>query len=84
MLDFLELLGSNDIILNRKKFQFAQKVVDFAGFSITNTEIKPLRKFLDAIEDFPTPSKLTDVRSWFGLVNQVAHYNQLSTVNREP
>ena len=80
MLDFLELLGNNGIILNKKKFQFSRKVVDFAGFTITNNEIKPLRKFLSAIEEFPTPSKITDVRSWFGLVNQVSHYDQLSKV----
>ena len=29
---------------------------------------------MDAIRDFPTPTSITDVRSWFGLVNQVAHY----------
>jgi len=80
LLDFLELLGHNGIILNKKKFQFAQKEVDFAGFNITGTEIKPLRRFLDAIEEFPSPTKTTDVRSWFGLVNQAAHYDQLSDI----
>ena len=74
ILDFLELLGNNSIILN-KKFQFSNKTVDFAGFTITDTEIKPLCKFLSAIEDFLTPSKVTDVRWWFGLVNQVSHYD---------
>ena len=28
-------------------------------------------KYLQAILDFPTPRNITDVRSWFGLVNQV-------------
>ena len=52
--------------------------VNFAGFRITDTGVKPLGKFLVAIRDFPTPTKITDIRSWFGLVNQVGNYNQLS------
>ncbi len=32
---------------------------------------------MDAILQFPTPKTTTDIRSWFGLVNQVAHYAQL-------
>ena len=39
--------------------------------------IQPAQKFLNAIQDFPTPTGITDVRSWFGLVHQVAHYGKL-------
>ena len=28
---------------------------------------------IDAIQSFPTPSSITDIRSWFGLINQVAY-----------
>ena len=28
---------------------------------------------LQSIKDFPTPMNVTDIRSWFGLVNQVAY-----------
>ena len=34
-------------------------------------------KYLDAIKLFPTPRNITDIRSWFGLVNQVSRYSQL-------
>ena len=78
MIDFLERLGNNGIILNPDKFQFAKRTINFAGFQISDSQICPLGKFLNAIREFPTPSKITDVRSWFGLVNQVAHYNQLT------
>jgi len=80
MIDFLILLGDNGVILNQDKFQFAQRTVDFAGFQISEKSIKPSHKFISAISEFPTPSKLTDVRSWFGLVNQVAHYDKLSNI----
>jgi len=77
-LDLLELLGRHGIVLNPKKFQFAQQEVEFAGFKISAGEIRPLEKFLVAIRDFPTPTKLNEVRSWFGLVNQVSHYSRLT------
>ena len=76
-IDYLILCGKNGIILNAEKFQFARLTVDFAGFRITESSIEPLPKYLDSIRDFPTPNSLTDIRSWFGLVNQLANYAQL-------
>lgn len=35
--------------------------------------MRTCRKYLDAIRDFPTPTNITDVRSWFGLINQVSY-----------
>ena len=37
---------------------------------------------MDAIRDFPTPKSITDMRSWFGLVNQLANYAQLRELMR--
>ena len=76
-LEFLELTGKNGVILNPDKFQCSRREVDFAGFRITNTSVEPLSKYIEAILKFPTPSNITDVRAWFGLTNQVAHYAQL-------
>ncbi len=67
---WLTRCGTNGITLNPDKFQFAQDTVQFAGFEISMSTVKPARKFTKAIAEFPTPS---DVRSWFGLVNQVAY-----------
>ena len=78
MIDFVELCGRNGIILNFNKFQFAQREITFAGFRITETQVKPLDKYLRAILEFPTPTRTTDARSWFGLVHQVSHYNKLT------
>ena len=77
VIDFLILVGRNGIILNPGKFQFSQKEVNFAGFTITDTEVKPLTKYLKAIAEFPIPERTTDIRAWFGLVHQVSHYNKL-------
>ena len=74
---FLEVTGRGGIVLNAEKFQFAQNTVDFAGFRITDNTVEPLPKYIDAIREYPTPENITDIRSWFGLVNQVSHYSQL-------
>ena len=78
VIDYLILIGKNGIILNPKKFQFCQKNVEFAGFLITEEDVKPLPKYLDAIRDFPRPCNISEIRSWFGLVNQVSHYAKLT------
>ena len=74
---FLATVGRADIVLNPLKFQFAGRSVDFAGFHITDERIEPLPKFYNAIKNLPTPTSTTDIRSWFGLINQVGNYAQL-------
>ena len=77
-IDLLITCGKAGIILVPKKFQFAQREAEFAGFDITEDKILPLPKYIAAIQDFPTPTSTTDIRSWFGLVNRVANYAKLS------
>ena len=61
-------------MFNEKKFCFAREEVEFAGFNITKTEVKPSKKTLESIQDFPVPKTISDIRGWFGLVNQVAPF----------
>ena len=65
-----DLTYRGGITLNPSKLQFALDCVDFAGLTITPTNIRPCSKFLDTINDFPTPKNITGARAWFGLVNQ--------------
>ena len=76
-IDFFILVGKSGIVLNPKKFQFSLKTVDFAGFRISEDRVEPLPKYLDAIRMFPTPQSSTDIKSWFGLINQLSTYAQL-------
>lgn len=71
--EWLDMCARNGITLNPKKFQFALDTVDFAGLTITPTNIRPSAKFLDAIRDFPIPTDITGARAWFGLINQGAY-----------
>ena len=74
---FLIRVGQSGVIINPDKFRFARKTADFAGFRISEKTIEPLPQYLDAIRNFPAPTSTTDIRSWFGLINQVSNYAQL-------
>jgi hypothetical protein len=71
--EWLDICGKNGITLNPEKFVFAQNDVEFAGFEITNNSVRPCQKYLNAIRNFPQPKNITDIRSWFGVVNQVSY-----------
>ena len=71
--DYIKLCADNGIVFNKEKFEFAKDVVEFAGFEITKDGFRPPARIIDAIKNFPKPEKVTDIRSWFGLVNQVAY-----------
>ena len=79
VIDYLELCGRNGIVLNPEpaKFQFAADEVDFTAFHVSPTAITPLPRYIEGIKNFPTPTNITDIRAWFGLVNQVGHYGRL-------
>ena len=70
---WLDICGRHRIILNPEKFTFDQDSVEFAAFEITLDSVRPCPKYLQAILDFPRPNNITDVRSWFGLINQVSY-----------
>ena len=81
--DYITLCSQNGIVFNPKKFQFAKSQVDFAGFTISESGLKPTQGIMDAIQNFPKPKNITDARSWFGLVNQVA-YNISTSAMMQP
>ena len=71
--EYLTLCSNAGIIFNKKKFQFGQEEVEFLGFRIGMDSIRPSIEYLKAITDCPRPRDITGVRSWFGLVQQVAY-----------
>ena len=74
----LVMYGKAGLIMNGEKFQFGKDVVDFAGMEVTNSGVRPARKFLQAILEFPAPSNISEVRSFFGMVNQVNYAFSMS------
>ena len=70
--EYLTFCAENGIVISKRKFKFCQDEVEFAGLKLGKTGIAPSDKLLEAISKFPLPKNITDARSWFGLVNQVA------------
>ena len=74
--DLLYTCGENNITLNPKKFKFCQKSLDFCGFTLGWDKFYPSDSTLASIQKFPMPDEpsITDIRAWFGLVNQLAPF----------
>ena len=70
---FLEKAARGGCTFNPKKFQFGSHDVDFLGFKVTGDGVKPTEEFLANILSFPTPRSITDIRSWFGAINQISY-----------
>ena len=78
--DFIMRCSQAGCIFNPAKFQFAEKTVDFLGFRITDKGIKPHPDSLNNIRKFPRPQNITDIRSWFGLIQQISYSFSLTTI----
>ena len=70
---FLDRCSKAGCVFNPAKFQFGEETVKYLGFKVTSTGITPTEGFLDSIINFPTPKTLTDIRSWYGAVNQISY-----------
>ena len=70
---WLDICGRHGFVQNPKTFVFGSDTVEFVGFVITPTIIQASEKHIRAIRDFPTPQNITDIRSWFGLINRVPY-----------
>ena len=80
--DHLKLCADNGIVFNPEKFKFARDNVEFAGFEVTQDGFRPADHIIKGIREFPTPKSITDVKSWFGLVQQVAFtFSETSVMN---
>lgn len=74
--DFLAICAEKGITLKPEKFKFCRREIDFVGFHLGWDSYKPTEDSLAAIRRFPMPEKpnISDIRSWFGFVNQLAPF----------
>lgn len=62
------------ITLNKDKFVIAAPSVNYCGYALSGEGISADPSKVSAIRDFPIPANLTDLRSFMGLVNQLAEF----------
>ena len=48
--------------------------MDWAGVRVTMDKVEPLPDHIESIKSYPTPTNLTDMKSFFALVEQVAPF----------
>ena len=74
--DYLKLCAENGITLNPKKFRFCRREVEFCGYLVGWEGFRPCDEMISAIKNFPMPDEptITDIRAWFGVVNQLAPF----------
>ena len=73
---FLQRCADKHIALNPTKCKFNQREVTFARFTLSAQGYQVDCSITDAISQFPTPTNRTDLRSFFGLVNQLSSSTQ--------
>ena len=68
----MQRCADKGISLNKDKFKFAQTSTTFAGYQLSEDGDKVDHRLMAGIRDFPLPGNDTDLRSFFGLANQLA------------
>ena len=69
---FLQRCNDRGISLNREKFVFSKGTVSFAGYTLSSSGYSIDTQLVKAIINFPEPTTVTELRSFFGLVNQLS------------
>lgn len=57
------------ILINTAKCVFGQPEVSFLGYTISHSGVKPLENKVQAIQDFPVPKSVKQLRRFLGMVN---------------
>ncbi|XP_070003347.1 uncharacterized mitochondrial protein AtMg00860-like [Nicotiana sylvestris] len=64
-----QVLRQNDLYIKREKCEFAQSKVHFLGHVISNGELHMDEAKVHAIQEWEAPIKVTELRSFLGLLN---------------
>ena len=72
------------VSLNAKKLVYAKSRVKFGGYIIDADGFRPDPDLMKAIRNFPVPGNVTDLRSFFGLCQQVGHFSNKIAAALEP
>ena len=81
---FLQRCQERNITLNKEKCRFSCRQVTFAGLKLSSEGCQIDSTATEAITKFPTPSSRTDLRSFFGLANQLSTSTDKTATLLEP
>lgn len=67
--EVLKILSEHGLTLNLKKCSFFQKKINFLGYEISKEGIRPSSKKVKAVQNYPTPTNVHELRQFLGLIN---------------
>ena len=70
----LKRCKSNNFTLSRKKLEIGESV-EFAGQIVSHNGVQPNPTYLQGIRNFPTPTSISELRSFLGMINQLSAYH---------
>ena len=80
----LQAARDANITFNAKKFLFAQRSLKWVGYQIQHGGIQVDPNKLNSIAEFPRPTNITELRSFLGLVEQLAGFSKEVASAKEP
>ena len=75
LLNFLEVCGKNNLILNSEKMQLRLPKVSFFGHTWSNKGLSPDPKKIEAVKKMEMPQDVETMRSFLGLVNYINRFS---------
>ena len=75
LVELLSRLAEHGVTLNLEKCLFNQTEVEFLGHKTSAEGVRPLTKKVEAIQNFPRPTKITALRSFLGMAQQLSKFN---------
>lgn len=71
----LKTASDHNVGVNRAKTTFAEPTEKFAGYIVSEEGFRPSPDFKRAIREFPQPRNVTELRSFYGLCQQVGNFS---------
>ena len=72
--EVLRRIQDADLKIKRSKCQFGKELVEFLGHIVSAKGIHPNPVKVQAVQNFPTPSSLSDVRAFVGMASYYCRY----------
>lgn len=74
--NLLQRCREKRIRLSAEKFVYMQETIEWAGFQLSRNGYQIQNRIINAISEFPIPKTKTDLRSFQGMANQLAGFNE--------
>ena len=65
----LRRLNENGFRINKEKCKFLAETINFLGYTVSEKGISPTTDKVEAIQTFPKPQRLNDLRRYLGMLN---------------